>query len=296
MLVCLDLCFMPSSMCLCAPCHACVPRPRLVCHAMCYYSRFVYFIAFSCHCPYNLAHIKGFGSPIFHVYTWLLLCFMLVSASLVLGFVTFGALSGFMVVWLHSTPMRPCLDVAIWDALPWCRLLRARLSPFSLCLPSFFCATRWLYVHLYTFVYMFMHESFLLVSSMLQHNEAMDIWSKPTFVPREHHLLFAILLVYPLLVVCYLACLPICSCVCSHPICYACHCYLACSFCALLLLSMHLSLSIARLLISCLCLCMYTHGARIHGTRAQSPRRKQKGRGCKLANMSRAVVFNRFRV
>ena len=69
MLVCLDLCFMPSSMCLCAPCHACVPRPRLVCHAMCYYSHFVYFIAFSCHCPYNLAHIKGFGSPIFHVYT-----------------------------------------------------------------------------------------------------------------------------------------------------------------------------------------------------------------------------------
>ena len=162
MLVCLDLCFMPSSMCLCAPCHACVPRPRLVCHAMCYYSCFVYFIAFSCHCPYNLAHIKGFGSPIFHVYTWLLLCFMLVLTSLVLGFVTFGALSGFMVVWLHSTPIRPCLDVAIWDALPWCRLLRARLSPFSLCLPSFFCATRWLYVHLYTFVYMFMHESWLL--------------------------------------------------------------------------------------------------------------------------------------
>ena len=48
MLVCLDLCFMPSSMCLCAPCHACVPRPRLVCHAKCYYSRFVSFIAFSC--------------------------------------------------------------------------------------------------------------------------------------------------------------------------------------------------------------------------------------------------------
>ena len=39
------------------------------------------------------------------------------------------------------------------------------------------------------------------VSSMLQHNEVMDIQSKPTFVPSEHHLLFAFLLV------CVLACL-----------------------------------------------------------------------------------------
>ena len=48
MLACLDLCFMPSSMCLCAQCHACVPRPRLVCHVMCYCSPFVPFITFSC--------------------------------------------------------------------------------------------------------------------------------------------------------------------------------------------------------------------------------------------------------
>ena len=39
MLMCLDLfsiCFMPSSMCLCAPCHVCVPRPRLClsCHVL----------------------------------------------------------------------------------------------------------------------------------------------------------------------------------------------------------------------------------------------------------------------
>ena len=33
------------------------------------------------------------------------------------------------------------------------------------------------------------------VSSMFQHNEVMDIRSKPTFVPRGHHLLFAFLLV-----------------------------------------------------------------------------------------------------
>ena len=39
------------------------------------------------------------------------------------------------------------------------------------------------------------------VSSMLQHNEVMDIWSKPTFVPRGHYLLFAFLLA------CLLSCL-----------------------------------------------------------------------------------------
>ena len=37
------------------------------------------------------------------------------------------------------------------------------------------CTTRWLSTHLYTLAYMSMHESCLLVSSMLQHNEVMDI-------------------------------------------------------------------------------------------------------------------------
>ena len=85
-----------------------------------------------CHCPYILAHIKGFGSPYLHVYTCLLLCFMIVLASLVLGFAMLDALNGFVFMWLHLTLMRPCLDVTIWDALPWCRLLRAYFSPFSL--------------------------------------------------------------------------------------------------------------------------------------------------------------------
>ena len=52
------------------------------------------------------------------------------------------------------------------------------------------------------------------VSSMLQHNEAMDIRSKPTFIPCGHHLLFAFLLVF--LFACLLAflflCLPCLSC------------------------------------------------------------------------------------
>ena len=169
-------------------------------------------------------------------------------------------------------------------------------APCNDMLAMLFCATHWLYVHLYTRLHVHAWVLLVSVSSMLQHNEAMDIRSKPTFVPHKHHLLFAILLVYPLLVVCYLACLPLCSYVCLHPVCYACHCYLACSFCTFLLLSMHLSLSIVRLLVSCHCFCMYTHGPRTHEARAQSPRRKQKGHRCKLANMSRAAVFSRFRV
>ena len=81
-------------------------------------------------------------------------------------------------------PMRPYLDVAIWDASPWCRLLCAHLSPFPLCVTiayHAFCATRWLYVHLYTLVYMFMHESCLLVSHPCFNT--MRLW---TFDPNLH--------------------------------------------------------------------------------------------------------------
>ena len=119
-----------------------------------------------CHCPYALAHIKGFGSPHLHVYACLLLCFMLVLASLVLGFATLDALSEYVVVWLRPTPLKPFLVVTTWDALPWCRLLRANLSLFTPCNALFImpiCATRWLSMHLYTLAYMSMHESYLLL-------------------------------------------------------------------------------------------------------------------------------------
>ena len=69
-----------------------------------------------CHCPYTEAHIKGFGSPYFHVYAYLFLCFILVLASLILGFAMFGVLRGLDLVWLHLMPMRPCSDVTAWDA------------------------------------------------------------------------------------------------------------------------------------------------------------------------------------
>ena len=58
---------------------------------------------------------------------------------------------------------------------------------------------------------------------------------------------------------------------------------------------LHLSLSIACLLVSCSCLCMYTHGVRMHGANERSPKRKQKGRGCKHVDISQAVMFSSFR-
>ena len=120
-----------------------------------------------CHRPYTSSHIKGFGSPIFHVYACLLLCFMLVLAYLVLGFATLDAFSRFVVVQLHSTSMRPCLDVTIWEASPWYWLLRAYLSLFSALwdhmLTMLVCAICWFSMHLYTLAYMSMHESCLIV-------------------------------------------------------------------------------------------------------------------------------------
>ena len=66
------------------------------------------------------------------------------------------------------------------------------------------------------------------VSSMLQHNEAIDIRSKPTFALREHHLsLFAILLCFPF---------------CLHPGFYVCHVYHVYLLYASLLCSVHLFL------------------------------------------------------
>ena len=86
-----------------------------------------------CHSPYTLVHNKGFGSPLFACICLLasmLLCFMLVLASLVLGFATFDALSGYVVVWLHPMPKRSCLDVTTWEASPDVRLLRVHPSLF----------------------------------------------------------------------------------------------------------------------------------------------------------------------
>ena len=130
-------------------------------------------------------------------------------ASLVLGFVMLSALRRLDLVWLHPTPMKPCLDVIALDASLWCWLLRAYPFPSRsvrcyachtcLCHPLAFYATLHACLHVHAWVLL------ASVSSILQYNEAMDIRSKPTFVPCGHHLLFAFLLVC--LPSCLLACL-----------------------------------------------------------------------------------------
>ena len=117
-----------------------------VCHAMCYCSPFValsFFLVFLAYwfgpdldpmvfvivnTPRPIA--KGLDHSYLHVCACLLLCFMLVLASLVLGFAMFGALRGLDLVWLHPMLMRPCSSVPIWEASLDAKLLRAYLSLF----------------------------------------------------------------------------------------------------------------------------------------------------------------------
>ena len=169
-----------------------------------------------------------------------------------------------MVVWLHLTPMRSCLDAITWDASPWCWLLHVYLSPFfALCddmLAMLVYATRWLYMHLYTFAYMSTHDSCLLVCCPCFNT--MKLW---TFDPNLHLSLadttfcsFS----------CLFACFPTMLALFITFICFSPFHILFASFS-----------SIACLLVSCLCLCIYTHGARTHGATARFPRLMQKGHG-----------------
>ena len=143
------------------------------------------------------------------------------------------------------------------------------------------CATHWLSMHLYTLAYMFMHESCLLVCHLCFNT--IKLW---TFDPNLHLSLADTTFCLPcclfvFFLVSLRACSPsyllvrlfIFSCHVSHHMLWL--PYLSCLF-ALhpLPLFTHLFLSIACLLVSCLCLCMYTHGARTHGARAQFPRCK----------------------
>ena len=138
MFVCLDLClhmlvcsvlcsacFMLSSMCLCAPCHVCMLRPRLClsCHVLLY--PFCHFIFLSfvlaywfgpdldpmvfviIHTPRPTSKgltSKGLDHLVLHVYAHLLLCFLLMLASLVPGFATLDVLSW---LWLCGYIRRP---------------------------------------------------------------------------------------------------------------------------------------------------------------------------------------------
>ena len=106
-------------------------------------------------------------------------------------------------------------------------------SPFSAScddmLTMLVCATRWLFMYLYTLAYMFMHESCLLVCHPCF--STMKSW---TFDPNLH----LSLVDTPFCVFSLLVC-PLCLLVSflAFVTCYACHIYLACLLCILMLLS-----------------------------------------------------------
>ena len=169
--------------------------------------------------------------------------------------------------------------------MPGCSL---RALPYSaLCndmLVMLVCATCWLYMHLYTLTHMFMHKSCLIVCRPCFNT--MKSWK---FDLNLHFSLTnTTSCLLSRLFACFLACL------------------LAFLFLCLPCLSRLSALclfhtlfapffSIACLLVSYLCLCMYTHESRMHGARVQFPRCKQKGCRCKYVDMSQAAMFSRVR-
>ena len=143
-------------------------------------------------------------------------------------------------------------------------------------------------MHLYMLAYMWVLPT--SVSSILQYNEAMDIRSKPTLVPHGHHLF-----VCPLLV-CLLSCSLVCLLTYLLAFLFLCLPCLSRLFALCLFHMLFASFpSNVCLLVSFLCLCMYTHGAWMHGARARSPRHKQKGCRGEHVDMSQLAMFRRFR-
>ena len=144
-------------------------------------------------------------------------------------------------------------------------------------------------MHLYTLIYMSMLESCLIVCR--PHFNTMKLWTSD---PNLH--LSLVGTTFCLLSFLFAFCLFICCLACLtffHKLCLPCLSHLP-IFCLFHARFAHFP-SIACLLVSCLCLCMYAQGARMLGARARSPRRKQKGRGCKHVDMSQAAAVSRFR-
>ena len=169
------------------------------------------------------------------------------------------------------------------EALFGCNHLgRIATMPVTLCIPFPFStpcddgltilvyATCWLSFHLYTLAYMSMHESCLLVC----------------------HPYFNTMKLRTSYFVCFLSFFPFCSFACFPAM-------LAMSIMVICIMPLSytlcISFSIACLLVSYLCLCMSTHGARTHGARARSPKRKQKGRGSEHLDMGQAFRFSKYR-
>ena len=132
--------------------------------------------------------------------------------------------------------------------------------PFStLCdamLTIFVHVTCWLSMHLYTLAHMSMHESCLLVCRPCFNT--MKLW---TFDPNLYLSLADTTF-------CLLSRLFAFSLVCLLSYFFGCHVYHAYLLYASFICSTHLFLSITCLLVSCFCLCKYTHGARTHGAKA----------------------------
>ena len=249
------------------------------------------------HVPWPIS--KGFGSFLFAC-----LCFL---TSMLY---TCVSLSSFRLchVWC---PSRPCVVTSdAHEALFRCNHLGgifgcqvAPCVPFPIplctmiCLPCLLCHLLPFYASLHACLHV---HAWLLLASVSSIN-TMKLWTSDPNLhlsPHRHHLLFAFFIVC--LFAYFLVCLPssslafLVTChVSYHMLCllclYACLLYTHCT------LSTHLFLSIACLLVPCLCLCMYTHGARTQGVKAWSNRHKKKGHGCKHVDMSQVAMFSRFR-
>ena len=131
----------------------------------------------------------------------------------------------------------------------------------------------------YMLVYMSMHESCLLVCHPCFNT--MKLW---TFDPNLHlsladTIFYVLSCLFALLFVCLL----------SHMLRLPCPSCLSAP-CPFHMLFVHFP-SIACLLVSCLCLCMYAHGVRTLGARTRSPKYKQKGGGCEHVDVSWATVI-----
>jgi len=135
------------------------------------------------------------------------------------------------------------------------------------------CATHWLYLHLYTLAYMSMYESCLLVCR--PYFNTMKLWtSNPNLHLSLADTTFCLLsCLFSFLLVCLLSCL-----LHSHLFARVFVSMLAMSVMFICTMPSHILFasfpSIACLLASSLCLCMYTHGVKMHRARARFPRHK----------------------
>ena len=162
---------------------------------------------------------------------FMLACFILVLASLVLGFAIFDALSRRVVTSDAHEALFGCNHLGCIAMMPVASCIA---SPFSTSCNDMFvmvvCATRWLYMHLYTLAYMSVHESCLLVCRPCFNT--MKLW---TFDPNLH-LSFAdttfclLSYLFTFLLICLLSCF------------FACHVYPAYLLYASFICSLHLFL------------------------------------------------------